>query len=178
MLALELRRLKGGDLTALVPMVFGQTERAGQEKSPSASKSGKTIAEIISHLEEASPPAFIDALKEFIDWSQTNGYSVRSGQGIIYFGHGNKQGQPVEPFSITAKGRFTGQFVKEFMSAPFDAVELQRELRARLEAIEGVHFSINASQYPSCSVSQLTPASFLKFRNLLEWVKAQTEQAV
>ena len=84
-LALELRQFEGHGLKTLVPMVYGQTQEAQQNKATGAPKRSWDFASICAELEQGFGAASVRAAEKIHAW-------MCSRADDIVFGKGAKQG--------------------------------------------------------------------------------------
>jgi hypothetical protein len=175
-LALELRQFTGGDVKTFVPVVFGQTQRAIQEKGISKSRENLTEEDFYKKFEDETNAAITKLVREVIESAVGVGFTTRLTSMSLFIRYLNKEGELIEPFAIRTDGLIELYLGDKYMRSPFDADERRKELRQKFEAIRGLSFT-KSPQYPKTSLSNLSPGSAADIRNVLSWIKDQVIQA-
>src|SRR5262249_2888034 len=142
-LALELRQFEGQGLKTLVPMVYGQTQEAQQNKATGAPKRSWDFASICAELEQKSGSEAVRVAKQVYAWMEKHADQV-------VFGTGAKEGSIAAKF-IRSRTNFNPLSVSTHSGVwvnfnyikkpPFDTKEKRQELLQRVNLINGVSMS-------------------------------------
>lgn len=185
-LAIEIRQFTDGDLSTLVPKVFGQTAQAAQKKSagqvlPRTVEDERTLFEALakrsSELEQR-------VARTLLDWAKQNlprvvfrvSPKISSFNAYLIQGHTRSR-----LFSVSTN--YTRASVEvpfsEYMKAtPFDRVDLRQELARRLNAIEGVRVPEVAEKRPNIWLSDLADGDRVKrFLDVIKWAVDEMKSA-
>ncbi len=150
-LAVEIRQYVGADppLRSLVPRVFGQTAAAAG-KRPRAERGERWSEERFWEVLEQRSPDGVAAAREIGAWARTHMEEVWMGSGKV---DGSlaplvnmEDGRQFFPFLLWTYGTIEIQFAALSVRPPFDHEPHRRELRDRLNAINGV--AIPEAAYP------------------------------
>jgi hypothetical protein len=173
-LALELRHFAGGGLKTIVPMVYGQTERAQQEKSVGNPKRQWDKESVLADLERRKGPEALRAAKRIAEWMKT-----RADQ--VWFGSGNQDGSMgitivanghnYYPIAIWSYGRIEIRF-RYLLKGPFEREAKRRELLERLNTVDGVSLLADSiTGQPSIPMSALSDEARLhSFLKVMDWL--------
>jgi hypothetical protein len=169
-LGLELRHFVGNDVKTLVPVVFGQTEQAIQEKTTRQRPPTPSIPNLLDGIASAVSDDVGQIVRDIVAWSQANGFKIRTTSKNLYVGVPNKNGELVEPFSFDTDGKIWGQLGQ--LRAPFQSKESRATVRDKLSAISGVELS-KRDQFPTAPLSRLNRDSVSGFEAFLNWMREE-----
>jgi hypothetical protein len=139
-LALELRHFAGEGLKTTVPIVYGQTERAQQEKAVGGPKRQWDEESVLADLERRNGPEVLRAATRIAQWMKKRADRVWFGSGsqdgsmgmtIVANGHN------YYPIAIWSYGRIEIRF-QYLLKGPFESEEKRRELLDRLNKVGGI----------------------------------------
>jgi hypothetical protein len=173
LLALELRHFAGAGIKTLVPVIFGQTEQAIQQKETRPRAPNASVSDLVNRIESALGAGIGDIVKAVVTWVEANDFHIRPTSKNLYFGTYNQDGDLVEPFSIDTDGKLWGQFGQ--LRPPFSSAERRLAVREKLSSVPGVEFS-KAEQYPTSPINQLVPSSVDGFQAFLRWMREEVER--
>jgi hypothetical protein len=173
-LALELRHFTGGNIKTLVPVVFGQTQRAVQEKKVSSARSKMGIGDLIQNLKALVSADTTQAMDTLFDFASVKPLRLRSQGQSLFVGCKNNFGQAIEPFAFCLDGKIWAQLDDTHMKPPFDDPQKRALLREKLSRIEGIELS-NRPLFPTTPLDQLTANSIDGLKQLLTWIKAEAQ---
>jgi hypothetical protein len=146
MLALELRYFAGEGLKTIVPMVYGQTERAQREKAVGVPRRQWDEQSVLADLERRNGPEALRAVKRIAHWMKKRGDRLWFGSGgqdgsmgmtIVAHGHN------LYPIAIWSYGRIEIRF-QYLLKGRFESEEKRRELLDRLNKVAGVNLPADA----------------------------------
>lgn len=182
-LAVEIRQYVGEGLKTLVPRVIGQTAEAQQKKSSSAGPTRKWDEEsFLQELAQRKGADVAGVAHAILDW-------VNARKVPIWWGEGRNDGSffPMPDFgnvthwtiAVWTYGKVEIQFQHLQKSAPFDQESMRRQLRERLNAIDGVSVSEDAlTKRPNIALSVfLAPAKLQQLLAILDWMLQELKTA-
>jgi hypothetical protein len=173
-LALELRHFAGQDLKTIVPVVYGQTERAQQEKAVGGQKRRWDEPSILSTIGTEYGSEAQQVAKKIASWMNS--------VGKVWFGEGGQsgsinltitaKGQNYSPIKIWTYGKIEIEFEYLKTKGPFASAAKRRDLLGRLNKIEGITLSddqieVRPTVLLSTLSSEVRLSSFLK---VMDWV--------
>lgn len=173
-LAIEVRRYVGQDMTAFVPIVYGRTEAAQQRKDPEAYEKSWTEIEFLDDLRQRHGEKSVEIAKSIATWAQAH-------KAVLSYGRGSKdvsmavsfvgQGHKVTPLRVWTYGRIEIAF-QGLSGSRLDSVENRRDLLQRINQIPGVALPDDAiHKYPSIWFDVLQDATRLgQFLEIMTWV--------
>jgi hypothetical protein len=174
-LALELRQFEGQGLKTLVPIVYGQTQEAQQNKAMGAPKRSWDFGSICAELERKSAPEAVRVAQELYAWMNKRADGVWFGKGAINgstapeFRHSGSLFYPLR-LSTESQGGVWINF-KYLKKPPFDDDGRRRELLRRINLIDGVEMpdtTINSER--SIPLSLLSDeAQLAKLLSSMDW---------
>jgi len=180
-LALELRQFEGEGLKTLVPIVYGQTQEAQQNKAAGAPKRSWDFASISAELERQGGRQAVRVAEKIKTWMDNRADEV-------VFGTGAKEGsvtakfvqfgKPFYPISISTAGK-GGVWVgfNYIQNPPFDSEERRRELLRRVNLIEGVSLP-DADSGRKISIALLSnDAELAKLLSAMDWFVDELRRA-
>lgn len=179
-LALELRQFEGEGLKTLVPIVYGQTQEAQQNKGSGAPKRSWDFASICAELERNSGPEAVRVAEKIYGWMQRVakvdfGKGATQGSIRAIFGHGAGSFCPVE---LSTDGKIWINF--NYMKKPFDTAERRRELLDQINEIDGVNIPPESvtNGHPTIPLSSLLDdQQFVKFLSAMDWFVEELRRA-
>lgn len=142
-LALELRQFEGQGLKTLVPILYGQTQEAQQNKAIGAPKRSWDMASICAELERKSGPGAVRAAEQIHAWIKNRADGLVFGKGAKEGSMGAEflqSGKKFYPLSLWTGGK--GAVSINFgwiKKPPFDSEERRQELLRRVNEIDGVN---------------------------------------
>jgi hypothetical protein len=122
-LALELRQFAGGGIRTFVPVVFGQTQRAVQEKKMSAPGPNLTKDAFFNELQARTGDATANIVHQIFDQAVASGYTTRSTSNSFFVRYANKEEEFIEPFAIRTSGMMEVYLHDKHMRVPFNTQE-------------------------------------------------------
>lgn len=177
-LALELRHFANGSVKTLVPVVFGQTELAVQEKKVRSTSPNLTISSLFDSLRELVPEAALSVAEAIVHQAQADPdrFAVKPTGFSVFVELKSKHGQIIERFTIRRDGKLEFYLDDRYLLPPFTDPQMKQVLRDRIASIEGVKLS-GAPKYPQSALENLTPKSLEGFRSLFDWVYSEVSAA-
>ncbi len=178
-LAVDVRRYGGADLSVFVPHVYGQTERARQKKSSSRKRESRQWDEAswFDGLQAQDRESETRVARALLEWSQAQGRSVEWGKGAVGGSFRPWVSTPAGEFSpfIVFHGSKNAQLELRVASLglpPFDGPEGRAEFVKRIAAIDGVVLSPSAeSVRPNVRLTSFdVPARLTALLELFDWV--------
>jgi len=170
-LALELRQFQGEGLRTIVPMLYGQTEKA-QQKKPGQPARQWDEPSILAEIESRHGAEGLRSAEKIVEWMKTK-------PGHMWYGKGTKDGS-VGPI-IRANGSssypillytYYGQLEIRFqyMKRPFDDPAKREELRRKLNEIEGVDLP-SGKQRPGIPIRNFAndDEKLRRFFDIMDW---------
>jgi len=154
-------------------MVYGQTQEAQQNKASGAPKRAWDLDSIYAELESHAGAAAVQGARNVKHWMDTNADEV-------LFGKGSKEGSVIAkiarggsvftPLHISTYGRLWIKF-SSIRKPPFDSDQQRRELRRRINEIEGVNLPESAVDSEGTIPLTLLAddARFAKLSAALDW---------
>ena len=141
-LALELRQFEGQGLKTLVPIVYGQTQEAQQNKSTGAPKRSWDFDSICAELQRQSGVEAVRVAEKIKSWMDRRADEVSFGAGAK---EGSMSAEFVQsrasfyPLSLSTAGK-GGVYINFnwIKKPPFDSEDRRRELLRRINSIDGV----------------------------------------
>lgn len=179
-LAVEVRRYCGGGLTALVPRVLGHKRPSGlRRRPPAAPKQPPVPATFFALLETRRgvwEAAVAHRLTEWAARAELRLVWEKAGaEQFCRFLVGPDDGER-ELFSLSTAGEIEIVFEWCGRQPPFDRAEARLELRARLNALPGIHLPVEVvGSSAVLSLGALLPEPSLHaFLDTLGWILRQT----
>jgi hypothetical protein len=176
-LALELRHFAGEGLKTIVPMVYGHTERAQQEKAVGAPKRHWDEPSILNAIGKQYGSKAQHVAETIVDWMKS--------VGTVWFGQGARsgsinltvtaKGQNYSPIKIWTYGNIEIEFEYLKTKGPFASAAKRRDLLGRLNKIEGIslmeeQIEVRPTVLLSTLSSEVRLSSFL---GVMDWVVDQ-----
>lgn len=170
-LALELRQFQGEGLRTIVPMLYGQTEKA-QQKKPGRSARQWDETSLLAEIESRHTPEILRTAQQIIQW-------IKSKPSRIWYGQGSKDGSigltvdangsqsyPIAIYSYYGQVEIRFQYMKK----PFDDPAKREELRQKMNEIEGVNLRIG-KQRPSIPIATFSndDEKLRRFFGIMDW---------
>jgi hypothetical protein len=178
-LALELRQFEGRGLKTIVPMLYGQTEKA-QQKKPVQPARQWDEASILADIERRHGPEALRAAQKIIEWIKKT--------AEVWYGRGSKDGSVglivttdglmYSPLFLWTYGRIEVAF--QYLKRPFDDATKREELRKRLNEIEGINISEDAIyRRPSIQIKTLSndEEKLRRFLEVMDWCVRELRSA-
>ena len=170
-LALELRQFQGEGLRTIVPMLYGQTEKA-QQKNPGQAARQWDEPSLLAEIETRHGAEALRVTQQIIDW-------IRKKTDQVWYGRGSKDGSVGSTVSVNGSQSYPiavyslyGQVEIRFqyMRKPFDDPSKREELRKKLNDIEGVNLPIG-KQRPSISIATFSndDEKLRRFLDIMDW---------
>jgi hypothetical protein len=179
-LALEVRQYVGKDMRTLVPLIIGQTAEAQQRKGTAEARQWDE-PQFLEELAAQRPPAEVEVARRLMAWAKKKGLRIwfgrgaRSGSFMPVLDHG---GVGRQLFSVYTYGSVEILFQYYKVNPPFDDETKRREMRERLNSIEGVSIPVDAiARRPSIRLDSLTSATALDgLLSAFDWFIEQVRQ--
>jgi hypothetical protein len=178
-LAVEVKRFSGDDVTTLVPRVVGQTAAAQGRKRPGAGpKRQWDETSFFAELERRSGSAAVQVAQRIRQWCSealprdTWGRGANHGSFIPALDLGNESYWII---ALWTNGSVELQFQYMMARPPFDQKATRDEWRQRLNQISGVDISLDKiTKRPSIQLEVLTETTRLDaFLEALDWAVAK-----
>lgn len=185
-LGVEIRQYvdAGNEHQTLVPRVIGQTEAArdtktgGGRRPPKRTWDHESWMSVFAEVKPQQTPI----VERLLAWAEGIGLTIQFGSGAhdpsMQFGYVDETVR-FFPFFIHARGGLELPFtLMTTVYPPFERLELRRELRDRLNAIDGVEIPEDKlDKRPNFSVSALSSdEAFQRFTGAMEWAIGQARQ--
>jgi len=178
-LAVEVRQYVGGDLTALVPRLIGQTANSEQKKAtPSSVGPRWDEKRFFQRMEERKISAeAIEIARKILKWSDDHGLIIKGGLNsstdgcltpILHY-----RGRDYRLFRLWPYGKVEISF--EEMREPFAFIEARQEILKQLNAIPGITISEgDLTGRPNLELSTLQePTRLDQFLQVFDWMIAE-----
>jgi hypothetical protein len=170
-LALELRQFQGEGLRTIVPMLYGQTEKA-QQKNPGQPARQWDETSILAEIELRHGAEGLRIAQQIIEW-------IKKETDRTWFGRGSKDGSVGSTVSVNGSQSYPialysyyGQVEIRFqyMREPFDNPVKREELRQKLNDIEGVNLP-SGRQRPSIPIGTFSndDEKLRRFLDVMDW---------
>lgn len=178
-LALELRRYRGGGHATLVPTVFGQTLASQEKKASSAAKGAPwTEPRHLAELERLKGPAARAVAERLLAWAKEKADQIWWGRGATqgsWFPEYLLPHKKIFPFAVWTYGQVELQFQYLLANPPFDQEQEREALRLRLNEIAGISIPPDGlNRRPSFPVLSLeSPQALSAFTQEIERVVAR-----
>ena len=178
-LALELRQFQGEGLRTLVPMLYGQTEKA-QQKNPSQPARQWDEKSILDEIELRHGAEALRVTQQIIEW-------IKKSTDHAWYGQGSKDGSvgstvnvngsksyPIAVYSYYGQVEIRFQYMKN----PFDNPAKREELREKLNHIEGVDLP-SGRRRPSIPIAVFSndDEKLRRFLNVMDWCVGELRSA-
>lgn len=184
-LAIEIKQYVDADARhqTLVPRLVGQTEAAKRAKGRTPGRHWNRDT-VLDELAVKRGRREVDVARAIVEWAEKRG-DLR-----FFFGSGQKDGSVqaglddgtayLFPFALYTYGHVEVQFQFIRRKPPFDAVELRRELLAKLNVIPGVELADDAlDKRPRIPLDLLANDDNLDvFLSAMEWAFAQAKARI
>jgi hypothetical protein len=167
-LALELRQFQGEGLRTIVPMLYGQTEKAQQKNLVQARQWDE--ASIFAESERRHGAEVLRVVQKIVEWIKTK-------PGQIWYGQGSRDGSVgllvtvnglnSTPIILYTYGRV--EVTLQYLRKPFDNPAKREELSERLNKIDGVNLPSGRPR-PSIAIGTFSNEEVLKrFLDVMDW---------
>ncbi|HYM72846.1 MAG TPA: hypothetical protein VET89_07690 [Stellaceae bacterium] len=180
-LALELRQFEGEGLKTLVPMVYGQTQEARQNKGVATPQRQWDLPAIYEELKQKFGIGAFDVAVKTKEWMDANGINTWFGKGSKIGSMGPefvREGERFYPAFLSTDGRVWINF-NYLRKPPFDDENKRRELLRRINEIDGVDMpdsTINSNR--SIPLAILSGDTALrKLLSALDWFKDELRRS-
>ena len=141
-LAIELRQFAGDNLKTLVPMVFGQTQKAAQNKAPIKGTKW-TEDRLLQEFETKFSAAEVRVARGILDWMKDSGLPLQYGVGRengSVFPIFRPKGVAINPAYLSTDGKLWLQ-PEQLVGKPiFNDLALRRELVDLFAKVDGSYF--------------------------------------
>jgi hypothetical protein len=170
-LALELRQFRGEGLRTIVPMLYGQTEKA-QQKNPGHPPRQWDETSILAEIELRHGAEARRIAQQIIEWMQAQPDQIWCGRGskdgsigLIVSVNGS-QSYPILLYSYYGQVEIRFQYMRK----PFDNPVKREELREKLNDIEGVNLP-SGKQRPSIPIATFSndDEKLRRFLDVMDW---------
>jgi hypothetical protein len=170
-LALELRQFQGEGLRTIVPMLYGQTEKA-QQKNPGQPARQWDETSILAEIENRHGAEALRIARQIIEW-------IKKKSDRIWYGRGSKDGSvgstvsaddsqsyPIAVYSYYGQVEIRFQYMRK----PFDDLAKREELRKRLNDIQGINL-VSGKQRPSIPIATFSndDEKLRRFLDVMDW---------
>lgn len=155
-LALELRHYEGSGMKTIVPLVYGQTQKLQQIKSPRPPARDWTEDEAFARIRERRGDAAFESAHKIINWMRENKAEISTGRGVndISIRCGFKcNGHQFNPVKVWTNG-YVEISLGSMPAPPFTEAK-KKELLDRFNKIDGLN-------WPDATISQSSPSIPLK----------------
>jgi hypothetical protein len=177
-LALELRQFRGEGLRTIVPMLYGQTEKA-QQKNPGQPARQWDETSILAEIQLRHGSEVLRVTQQIIEW-------IKKNTDQIWYGRGSKDGSvgstvngngsqsyPIALYSYYGQVEIRFQYMRE----PFDNPAKREELRKRLNNIQGINLP-SGRQRPSIPIATFSNHEKLRgFLDVMDWCIGELRSA-
>jgi hypothetical protein len=169
-LALELRQFQGEGLRTIVPMLYGQTQKA-QQKNPVQAAREWDEASILAEIESRHGAEVRLIAQQIIEW-------IKKEPGQIWYGQGGKDGSvglrvtvnglESTPIVLYTYGRLEVTF--QYLKKPFDDPIEREQLRTKLNNIDGFNIPENPRR-PSVRINMFSneEEKLRRFLDVMNW---------
>ena len=165
-LAIEVKQFVGEGVTALVPRVLGQSERALQKKAAAAGpRTDIAEAEFLAHISANRPPGERRVFEQFIAWAREEGLEdsfTEGPKGFQFLPILRLGAQWLRPFNANAKGwvRLSMRSVKTY--PPFDDPSKRDALHERIKGLPDLEITHAGMEgFPKIPTAGLTSESHM-----------------
>ena len=182
-LAIEVKQFVGEGVTALVPRVLGQSERALQKKAANAEpRTDSSEAEFLAHIVATCPTEEQRVYEQLVAWSRKEGLedSFTTGpKGFQFLPILRLANDWLRPINVNAKGwvRISMRSVKAY--PPFDAPAKRDELFERIKGLPDLEITHAAMEgLPKIPAAGLTNALHVsELLSALTWMVGELRRA-
>jgi hypothetical protein len=178
-LAIEVKQFVGEGVTALVPRVLGQSERALKKKAATAGpRTDIAEAEFLAHVAATRPPEERRVFEQFIAWARKEGLEdsfTKGPKGFQFLPILRVGAQSLRPANVNAKGwvRISMRSVRIY--SPFDEPASREELFQKIKHLPDLELTDAGMEgFPKIPIPGLTDDRQLSsLLAALSWLVAQ-----
>jgi hypothetical protein len=178
-LALELRQFQGEGLRTIVPMLYGQTEKAQQKKPAQATRQWDERS-ILAEIELRHGAEALRVTQQIIDW-------IKKKTDQTWYGRGSKDGSVGSTVSVNGLQSYPIALYSyyglveirfQYMRKPFDNPAKREELREKLNDLEGVNLP-SGRQRPSIPIATFSndDEKLSRFFGIMDWCVGELHSA-
>ena len=186
-LAVEIKQFAGKSLKTLVPRVIGQTAEAEGRKGAGARLTRQwDEPSFFAELANQNPPEQVEVTRRIFNWARERGMETAWGRGAVngsFIPVLEHRGVRHSLFAVYLRGTKSGgkvelNFAYWARCAPFDDVEMRREILQRFNAIPEVSIPADAlDRHPPIPLATLAKGNALdEFLAVMDWHMAEVRQ--